>query len=125
VAAEASLTLDPTERHGFEYQNWFGFTLYADSFIGALGRGGSYEIALADGGSEAAVGFSLYPDPLTSAGFGAKTRDQIFLPLGHDRQAAAGLRQAGWRTVAALSEKDQAQELGCSHILNGDQPEPL
>ena len=125
IRGQASLTLDPTERHGFEYQNWFGFTLYADSFIGALGRGGSYEIALADGGSEAAVGFSLYPDPLTSAGFGAKTRDQIFLPLGHDRQAAAGLRQAGWRTVAALSEKDQAQELGCSHILNGDQPEPL
>jgi len=125
IRGQASLTLDPTERHGFEYQNWFGFTLYADSFVGALGRGGSYEIALADGGSEAAVGFSLYPDPLTSAGFGAKTRDQIFLPLGHDRQAAAGLRQAGWRTVAALSEKDQAQELGCSHILNGDQPEPL
>jgi ATP phosphoribosyltransferase regulatory subunit len=125
IRGQASLTLDPTERHGFEYQNWFGFTLYADSFIGALGRGGSYEIARADGQSEAAVGFSLYPDPLINAGFGAKARDQVFLPLGHDRQAAAGLRQAGWRTVAALSEQDQAQALGCSHILNGDTPEPL
>jgi len=125
IRGKAELTLDPTERHGFEYQNWFGFTLYAESFIGALGRGGSYEIAQADGETEAAVGFSLYPDPLITAGFGAKTSEQIFLPLGHDRNAAAKLRATGWRTVAALSEKDQAQTLGCSHILNGDQPEPL
>jgi len=125
IRGKADLTLDPTERHGFEYQNWFGFTLYAESFIGALGRGGSYVIAHADGEAEAAVGFSLYPDPLINAGFGAKTSDQIFLPLGHDRTAAAKLRETGWRTVAALSETDEAQALGCSHILNGDQPEPL
>ncbi|WP_417613657.1 ATP phosphoribosyltransferase regulatory subunit [Parasphingorhabdus sp.] len=125
VKGKADLTLDPTERHGFEYQNWFGFTLYAESFVGALGRGGSYEIARSDGGSEAAVGFSLYPDPLIHAGFGAKTSAQVFLPLGHDPTAAAKLREAGWRTVAALSASDQPQTLGCSHILNGDQPEPL
>jgi len=125
IRGKADLTLDPTERHGFEYQNWFGFTLYAESFIGALGRGGSYVIAHADGEAEAAVGFSLYPDPLINAGFGAKISDQIFLPLGHDRTAAEKLRETGWRTVAALSETDEAQALGCSHILNGDQPKPL
>ena len=125
IRGKARLTLDPTERHGFEYQNWFGFTLYADTFVGALGRGGSYEIGHSDGETEAAVGFSLYPNPLINAGFGAKTNDQIFLPLSHDRSAATRLREAGWRTVAALSDKDQAKALGCSHILNGDQPEPL
>ena len=125
IKGKASLTLDPTERHGFEYQNWFGFTLYAESFIGALGRGGSYEIARPDGEPEAAVGFSLYPNPLIDAGFGAKTSEQVFLPLGHDQSAGARLREEGWRTVAALSDKDQAEALGCSHILNGDQPEPL
>ncbi|MGB5484602.1 ATP phosphoribosyltransferase regulatory subunit [Parasphingorhabdus sp.] len=125
IKGKASLTLDPTERHGFEYQNWFGFTLYAETFVGALGRGGSYEIVHPDGQSEAAVGFSLYPNPLIYAGFGTKISDLIFLPLGYDRAAAAGLREAGWRTVAALSDKDQAEALGCSHILNGDQPEPL
>ncbi len=125
IKGKASLTLDPTERHGFEYQNWFGFTLYAESFIGALGRGGSYEIVRPDGESEAAVGFSLYPNPLIDAGFGAKISEQVFLPLGHDQSAAARLREKGWRTVAALSDKDQAEVLGCSHILNGDQPEPL
>ena len=90
-----------------------------------LGRGGSYQINRPDGDTEAAVGFSLYPNPLIDAGFGAQLRDQIFLPVGHDRAAAARLRDAGWRTVAALSGKDQAQALGCTHILNGDQPEPL
>ena len=125
IKGKASLTLDPTERHGFEYQNWFGFTLYADTFIGALGRGGSYEIMRPDGGTENAVGFSLYPNPLIDAGFGATASDQIFLPLGYDPTAAAQLRAAGWRTVAALSDKDHAEALGCSHILIGDKPEPL
>ena len=125
IKGKVDLTLDPTERHGFEYQNWFGFTLYAESFIGALGRGGSYEIARTDGSTEAAVGFSLYPNPLIQAGFGAQSTDQLFLPLGHDQDAATKLRASGWRTVAALSEQDQARPLGCTHILNGDQPEPL
>ncbi|MEO9636240.1 MAG: ATP phosphoribosyltransferase regulatory subunit [Parasphingorhabdus sp.] len=125
IRGKASLTLDPTERHGFEYQNWFGFTLYADRFIGALGRGGSYEIVHPNGTSEAAVGFSLYPNPLIDAGFGAKTRDQIFLPLGYDIQRAGELRNQGWRTVAALSDKDDAQTLGCTHILNGDEIQTL
>ena len=37
VGDRARITLDPTERHGFEYQSWFGFTLYAGEARGALG----------------------------------------------------------------------------------------
>ena len=37
IEGKANLTLDPTERHGFEYQNWLGFTLFAEGFVGALG----------------------------------------------------------------------------------------
>ena len=40
VGSRARITLDPTERHGFEYQSWFGFTLYAEGSRRALGRGG-------------------------------------------------------------------------------------
>ena len=40
-----------------------------------------------------AVGFSLYPSPLIDAGFGAKARDQLFLPLGHDADAASSNRE--------------------------------
>ena len=56
------VTLDPTERHGFEYQSWFGFSLFTAQATGAIGRGGSYAIAHPDGRDEPATGFSVYPD---------------------------------------------------------------
>ena len=119
VAGSARLTLDPSERHGFEYQTWFGFTLYADGLRGALGRGGTYQILGASSSSgEPATGFSLYPDPLIDALAGRQAlRDTLFLPLGHDPEAGARLRAIGWRTVAALAESDDAKALGCSHRL--------
>ena len=116
----ARLTLDPSERHGFEYQSWFGFTLYAQGVRGALGRGGTYRIA-GPGGGEVATGFSLFPDGLIDVLAGAEpAEDRVFLPLGHDRDAAARLRAIGMRTVAALSEADSAARLGCSHVLGKD-----
>lgn len=122
IAGKAALTLDPTERHGFEYQSWLGFTLYADGFIGALGRGGSYEIERSGGENEKAVGFSLYPSPLIDAGFGAKSEELLFLPLGYDSDAAQKLRSEGWRTVASLSSYDEGKALGCTHILQNGKP---
>jgi len=56
------VTLDPTERHGFEYQSWFGFSLFVAGASQAVGRGGSYAIAHDDGRSEPATGFSVYSD---------------------------------------------------------------
>jgi len=113
----ARLTLDPAERHGFEYQSWFGFTLYADGVRGTLGRGGTYRIG---GTDEVATGFSLYPEELVEAGRDDEPRrEALFLPLGHDPAAAAKLRAEGWRTVAALSDTDGAVALGCSHVLEG------
>ena len=115
VSGMARLTLDPSERHGFEYQSWFGFTIYAEGARGALGRGGSYSIL---GRDEPAIGFSLYPDPLIDALAAAEApRDTLFLPPGHDPEAAARLRAIGWRTVAALSNADDASALGCTHRL--------
>lgn len=117
VAGAVRLTLDPSERHGFEYQSWFGFTLYAGSLRGALGRGGTYRI---EGCNEAATGFSLYPDALIDVlALGESTRDTLFLPLGHDAETAARLRAVGWRTVAALTADDDAKALGCTHQLSG------
>ncbi len=115
----ARLTLDPTERHGFEYQSWFGFTIYADSLRGALGRGGTYAILGADGRQrEPATGFSLYPDPLIDALAAHEApRNTLFLPAGHDPAQAARLRAVGWRTVAALTAADDAAALGCTHRL--------
>ena len=124
IGTRARVTLDPTERHGFEYQSWFGFTLYGEGARGALGRGGTYTIK---GSNEAATGFSLYMDPLLDALAPMKTQEaqKLFLPLGHDRDAAARLRAIGWRTVAAVAEGDDARTLGCSHVLDGKEPKAL
>ncbi len=123
VSGKARLTLDPSERHGFEYQSWLGFTLYADGLSGALGRGGTYAIlGAAAGTEEPAIGFSLYPDPLIDAlAAGEAPRDTLFLPLGHNAEVAARLRMIGWRTVAALCAECDAKALGCTHRLDGDE----
>lgn len=123
IGTRARLTLDPSERHGFEYQSWFGFTIYADGVRSALGRGGTYSIR---GTDEAATGFSLYPEELVEAVKTAEpVRPALFLPLDHDRAAATRLRAEGWRTIAALSPADDASQLGCSHQLGQDGPQPI
>jgi ATP phosphoribosyltransferase regulatory subunit len=130
VGDAARLTLDPTERHGFEYQSWFGFTIYADGLRGALGRGGTYRVT-GEGKpgqpphDEVATGFSLYPDPLVDANALPVASRIVFLPLGHDREAAAALRAEGWRTRAALAERDEAKALGCTHVLGASGPEAV
>ena len=121
VGASARVTLDPTERHGFQYQSWFGFTLYADGARGTLGRGGTYRL----GGGERATGFSLYIDPLVDALEAAPAGDLLYLPAGHDAEVAARLRAIGWRTVAALGDDEDPGALGCTHRLVGIEPKPL
>jgi len=122
IGWDITLTLDPTERHGFEYQNWFGFSIFAEGFIGEIGRGGSYAITRADGSEEPAMGFSLYPDPLIDAGFGAGSPKRLFLSLHHDQSRAAQLRAEGWQTVAALTAQENGEALRCTHWLDGDEP---
>jgi ATP phosphoribosyltransferase regulatory subunit len=120
VGEKARVTLDPAERHGFQYQSWFGFTLYAEGVRGTLGRGGTYRL----GGGEPATGFSLYIDPLVDALGDAAAGDLLFLPPDHDREAAARLRAIGWRTRAALDGSEDAALLGCTHRLGAQGPEP-
>ncbi len=119
VGDKARITLDPSERHGFEYQSWFGFTIYAEGISGSLGRGGTYRILGQTGHHpESATGFSLYPDPLVDL-LAAEPQAQrkLFLPLGQDPRVAGQQRAIGWTTVAALSESDDPVALGCSHKL--------
>ncbi|HKX87809.1 MAG TPA: ATP phosphoribosyltransferase regulatory subunit, partial [Sphingopyxis sp.] len=123
IRDRVTLTLDPTERHGFAYQSWFGFQIFVPGQGDAVGRGGGYSIPVGEQ-EESAVGFSLYPDPLIDAGLGAENDAdrRIFLPLGHDPALAASLRADDWQTVAALSESDAAGALGCGFILGPDGP---
>lgn len=109
-----SLTLDPTERHGFEYQTWLGFSLFAAGAPREVGRGGTYTILHEDGREEPATGFSLFADAL--AGEGARERRRLFLPFGTPAEEGAKLRGEGWVTVAALEEEDTAQAQLCTHV---------
>ncbi|MEL6530860.1 MAG: ATP phosphoribosyltransferase regulatory subunit [Pseudomonadota bacterium] len=116
VGDAARITLDPTERYGFEYQSWFGFTIYAEGLRGAAGRGGTYAIG---GSDEPATGFTLYVDRLAEMAPEPAAPQTVFLPFGYDKDAAKGLRIAGARTLAQLSEDDDPKTLGCTHVLRG------
>ena len=122
---KARLMLDPGERHGFEYQTWLGFSLFGSGVSGEIGRGGSYTIVHADGREEAAIGFSLYLDPLIDAGSGQAKTKRLFLPLDTTGHEAASLRAEGWITVAALSAHDDPAALACTHILTANGPKAL
>lgn len=119
VGDAARITLDPTERHGFEYQTWFGFTLYAEGLRRAAGRGGTYRIA---GSEEPATGFTLYLDRLADIAPQPEAVRMVYLPLGHDRAAAAQLRFEGWRTLAQLAEGEVPAALGCGYVLADGAP---
>ncbi len=121
---KVQITLDPTERHGFEYQSWFGFTLFAHGYPVALGRGGTYMIAHPDGSYEPATGFSLYPDPIVATTTEPDTK-RLFLPLGTDATKAARMRAEGWITIAALSAEDDASRLNCGYILSSGRAVPV
>ena len=108
LAPAARVTLDPTERHGFEYQSWLGFSLFADGIAGELGRGGTYALTHPEGRREPATGVSLFLDPLLDAAAETAERRRLFLPLDHDEAAAARLRAEGWVTVRAFGAEDTA-----------------
>ena len=120
VGTAARVTLDPTELHGFEYQSWFGFTLYGHGVRGAAGRGGTYKIG---GSNEPATGFTLYVDRLAEGAPEPEQEGTLYLPLGHDPQQARKFRQQGWVTIAQLDAGEDAGEdpkaLGATHILDG------
>ncbi|MGP7796620.1 ATP phosphoribosyltransferase regulatory subunit [Sphingomonas sp. CLY1604] len=111
-----TLTLDPTERHGFEYQTWLGFSLFARGVAREVGRGGTYTIVHGDGREEAATGFSLFAD-LIAANAVAGTRRRLFLPFGTPPQAGAAMRAAGWVTVAALEPHDTPEAQLATHLF--------
>ncbi|WP_372914760.1 ATP phosphoribosyltransferase regulatory subunit [Sandarakinorhabdus sp.] len=111
-----SVTLDPTERHGFEYQTWLGFSLFGAGLMAEVGRGGAYLVAHADGRQETAVGFSLYVDGLVDMGLGQEARMRVLLPPGTPADVGPALRGQGWITVAALDASSDTNALNCSHV---------
>ena len=117
-----SLTLDPVEYRGFEYQTGVSFTVFAEGVRGELARGGRY---ITESG-EAATGVSLYMDTILRALPEATPVSRLYLPTGTAFSVGQAQRADGWVTVAALGDvQDAAAEatrLACSHILINDKP---
>ena len=118
----AQLTLDPTERHGFEYQRWLGFSFFVAGVGTEVGRGGTYTIVHEDGAEEPATGFSLYADALTGP---APERRRLFLPLGTPPEQGRTLRAEGWVTVAALEEGDTPEAQLATHLWENGAATPV
>ncbi|OYY70377.1 ATP phosphoribosyltransferase regulatory subunit [Sphingomonas sp. 28-63-12] len=125
LKGKVALTLDPTERHGFEYQSWIGFSIFAGGVRGEIGRGGSYTVMHEDGREEPAIGFSLYADAIVNGGFAPTQRRRLFVPIGSDPALAARMRGEGWVTVAALDDGDTPAAQLCTHILMAGGPRQL
>ncbi len=127
--AAPTLTIDPGEYRAHEYHTGFGFTLFAAGVRGELGRGGRYDMVGPDGGTEEAVGFTLYVDSLLRALPQPARPDFVFLPFGTDPAEGAALRAEGLRTVAGLAPVEdpriEAKRLGCSHLYAGGTVVPL
>lgn len=125
-----SVTVDPVEHRGFEYQTGLSFTLFSKGVRGELGRGGRYHAGQGDG--EPSSGFSLYLDTVLRAVPESDEGDTVYLPHGVSPSIGAGLRADGWCTLAALSPVNdipvEARRLGCSHVFDptrGDGPAAL
>ena len=112
-----AMTLDPTERHGFEYQSWIGFSIFAGGVRGEIGRGGSYTVLHDEGREEPAIGFSLYPDVIVDGGLSVPQRRRLFVPIGTDPALAGAMRAEGWVTVAQLDAGDSPEAQLCTHVL--------
>lgn len=125
-APDLTVTLDPGEVRGFEYQTGVGFAFFAAGVRSELGRGGRYGAAGPDGGAEEdAVGFSVYLDSLLRAVPEPAPAARLYVAVSTPRDEADRMRQAGWRTVRGLEpvadERAEARRLGCSHVLENGQ----
>ncbi len=116
VEPELSLTVDPGEYRGFEYQTGVAFAVFSPGVRGEIGRGGRY---VSETG-EPAVGATVYLDTVLRAlpaGRGAK---RVYLPFGTAPDEARKCRASGCRVVAGLAaETDlvaEARRMGCTAI---------
>ncbi len=124
-APALTLTIDPGEFRRFEYHSGICFTVFASGVPGEIGRGGRYDVSV-EGGTEPAVGFTVYVDALLRSLPRPARSKYAYLPAGTPADAGQALRDAGWRTVQGLEDVSddagEARRLGCSHVYSGGKP---
>ena len=132
AAPFADITIDPLESRGFDYHHGIGFAIFAPGVRGELGRGGRYRTAAMGGREEESTGVTLYLERVLRAMPPLATEDRVYVP--HDLGLATLCEQSdkGINVVFGSSDatsdkarKEEAEALGCSHILDGGKPRPL
>jgi ATP phosphoribosyltransferase regulatory subunit len=120
AAPDLTLTVDPVEHRGFEYQTGISFIFFAKGVRGELGRGGRYTAERGDNGNESSTGFTLFMDTVRRGLPAPERARRLFLPAGCPEPEANALRADGWVTVAGLDEtadaRAEARRLGCTHV---------
>ncbi len=128
-APDVSLTLDPVEHRGFEYQTGISFVVFARNVRGELGRGGRYDAEIVDGSSESCTGFTLYMDTVLRSLPKPDAVRRLYVPIGVASARVNALQAEDWRIVGALEEaadpRAEAKRLLCSHVLIDDSIEAV
>ena len=124
-----TLTVDPVERQGFEYQTGLSFTIFAKGARRELGRGGRYRIGASDAApGEPAIGFSLFADSVVAAAPVGSAPRRVYVPTERPPVDAERLRESGWITIVGLAPtadpESEARRLGCGHLLRTGSGEP-
>ncbi len=125
AAPDLTLTVDPAENRGFEYQTGISFVLFARGVRGELGRGGRYAADPLNGGEgeapESSTGFTLFMDTVLRALPAPEAPRRLYLPPEGGADRGGALRREGWITVAGLEADadalSEARRLGCGHAL--------
>ncbi len=109
------LTIDMVEQDGFEYHKALGFTLFAKSLSGELGRGGCYDVRFGDDGScETAKGFTLYMDTISRCVAPNEPQKRVFVQMHEGWSVITDLQAQGWVTV--IGAGDGVVPARCTHI---------
>lgn len=125
AAPNLTLTVDPVEHRGFEYQTGISFILFAPGVRGELGRGGRYSADHRGGvlaaEPESSTGFTLFMDTVQRALPEMEPPRRLFLPAGTNQEQSVALRAEGWITLAGLDRGDdilnEARRLGCRYAF--------
>ena len=113
-----SITVDPIETRGFEYQSFPCFTLFAKGIRGELGRGGAYASQFGEQ-SEMACGFTLYMDSVLRA-LPVKARTKsLLISENVGWLEIKNLQSKGWKTVKCNGSADlkKAEKFGATHLF--------
>ena len=117
-----SVTIDPVEHKGFDYESGIGFTLFAAGARGELGRGGRYDIAFGNS-AETATGFTLYMDEVCRVMTLAAAGNIVFVSSAESWETIRALQGEGWIVLRGMTEKDAPSS--CTHEYKGGKIQEL